>query len=226
MKDAPVRLILEKGYEAVTVQDIIDRADVGRSTFYAHFVDKDELRLEFFRNPGVPTPDVAALRVKGVPCAWSLQMFQHFDAAKRTYRVLVGRQSGARIHDELDRVLDRLAREELQFQMAWRGDPKRVGLVTRFLVSAFIGLLTWWLEENVAPTEVDKLFRTLVLPGVAVVLDEPSFNRAQKPLRKENTVRWSITAKRIAAHKGSGPGRRCSACWSRSQASRRRAGDR
>lgn len=182
--------------------------------------------LEFFRNPGVPTPDVAALRVKGVPCAWSLQMFQHFDAAKRTYRVLVGRQSGARIHDELDRVLDRLVREELQFQMAWRGDPKRVGLVTRFLVSAFIGLLTWWLEENVAPTEVDKLFRTLVLPGVAVVLDEPSFNRAQKPLRKENTVRCSITAKRIAAHKGSGPGRRCSACWSRSQASRRRAGDR
>lgn len=44
VKDAPVRLILEKGYEAVTVQDIIDRADVGRSTFYAHFVDKDELR--------------------------------------------------------------------------------------------------------------------------------------------------------------------------------------
>jgi AcrR family transcriptional regulator len=29
VKDAPVRLILEKGYEAVTVQDIIDRADVG-----------------------------------------------------------------------------------------------------------------------------------------------------------------------------------------------------
>ena len=124
VKDAPVRLILEKGYEAVTVQDIIDRADVGRSTFYAHFFDKDELRLEFFRNPGVPTPDVAALRVKGVPCAWSLQMFQHFDAAKRTYRVLVGRQSGARIHDELDRVLDRLVREELQFQMARRPETR------------------------------------------------------------------------------------------------------
>jgi AcrR family transcriptional regulator len=38
--DALVGLILEKGYEAVTVQDVIDRADVGRSTFYAHFHDK------------------------------------------------------------------------------------------------------------------------------------------------------------------------------------------
>jgi hypothetical protein len=51
-------------------------------------------------------------------------MFQHFDAAKRTYRVLVGRQSGARIHDELDRVLDRLVREELQFQMARRPETR------------------------------------------------------------------------------------------------------
>jgi AcrR family transcriptional regulator len=42
LKEALTDLILEKGYEAVTVQDVIDRADVGRSTFYAHFIDKDD----------------------------------------------------------------------------------------------------------------------------------------------------------------------------------------
>jgi len=45
LQDALIALILEKGYEAVTVQDIIDRADVGRSTFYAHFLDKQQLLL-------------------------------------------------------------------------------------------------------------------------------------------------------------------------------------
>lgn len=43
--NALVDLILEKGYEAVTIQDITGRAKVGRSTFYAHFESKDQLLL-------------------------------------------------------------------------------------------------------------------------------------------------------------------------------------
>ena len=48
MHEALMALIVEKGYEAVTVQDILDRADVGRSTFYAHYRDKDQLLLSGF----------------------------------------------------------------------------------------------------------------------------------------------------------------------------------
>src|SRR6202012_5392571 len=36
-------LIAEKGYPHITVQDILDRADVGRSTFYTHYRDKEDL---------------------------------------------------------------------------------------------------------------------------------------------------------------------------------------
>ena len=48
LQDALIALVLEKGYEAVTIQDIIDRANVGRSTFYAHFLDKQHLFLSGF----------------------------------------------------------------------------------------------------------------------------------------------------------------------------------
>jgi hypothetical protein len=43
LADALKQLILEKGYDAVTIQDIIDRANVGRSTFYMHYENKDQL---------------------------------------------------------------------------------------------------------------------------------------------------------------------------------------
>lgn len=45
LTDALVQLVLEKGYEHVAVQDILDRANVGRSTFYSHFENKEQLLL-------------------------------------------------------------------------------------------------------------------------------------------------------------------------------------
>jgi len=43
ISDAFVELLLEKGYEAMSIRDVIERANVGRSTFYSHFKDKEEL---------------------------------------------------------------------------------------------------------------------------------------------------------------------------------------
>src|SRR3974390_1680807 len=49
-QNAHVELILKKGYEAMTVQDICDTANVGRSTFYAHYTGKDDLRRKSFEH--------------------------------------------------------------------------------------------------------------------------------------------------------------------------------
>jgi len=45
LADAFKHLLLEKGYDAITIQDIIDRANVGRSTFYAHYESKEQLLI-------------------------------------------------------------------------------------------------------------------------------------------------------------------------------------
>src|SRR5690349_22765699 len=49
LEEACIALILEKGYEAVTIQDILDRANVGRSTFYVHYRDKEDLLMSRFQ---------------------------------------------------------------------------------------------------------------------------------------------------------------------------------
>ena len=64
LKEALTDLILEKGYEGVTVQDVIDRADVGRSTFYAHFVDKDGLLMAILAIEVPLTSSVSCYRIR------------------------------------------------------------------------------------------------------------------------------------------------------------------
>lgn len=43
LREALIALVLERGWERTTVQDVCDRADVGCSTFYLHFQSKEKL---------------------------------------------------------------------------------------------------------------------------------------------------------------------------------------
>lgn len=174
LKDALTDLILERGYEAVTVQDIIDRADIGRSTFYAHFIDKDDLLMAILSDLQARGPDTSSWRADDPAFGWTLELFRHFGAAKRLFKALTSSQSGALARGETTRWLEDLARAELsRLRAPRRLDPTRLETVVRFLVGTFIGFMDWWMrEENEQlPVEtVDRAFRSLVLPGVANVL--------------------------------------------------------
>lgn len=165
--DALLTLIIERGYEALTVQDILDRADVGRSTFYTHFRDKDDLlhaafgrlrRVLALAAAGTSPPDLAAL---------SLSLFQHTATHRTLYQAMVGRPSGAL----LTRTLHTLLSEHVQAHLVERGPDLRVPaeVAVPYYVSALIGLLTWWLDapRGYSPEEMDVMFRQLVWPALA-----------------------------------------------------------
>lgn len=175
LKHALTDLILEKGYEAVTVQDVIDRADVGRSTFYAHFIDKDDLLMAIFADLEEPGPDIARWKPDDPAFGWTLELFRHFGSGKRLFKAVAGSQSGALARRETTQWLEKLAHAELsRLKSARKLDPFRLQTVVSFLVGTFIGFMDWWVrEENERlPAEtVDHAFRSLVLPGVANVLE-------------------------------------------------------
>jgi AcrR family transcriptional regulator len=174
LKEALTDLILDKGYEAVTVQDVIDRADVGRSTFYAHFVDKDDLLMAILADLEVPGPDTSRWTPDDPAFGWTLELFRHFGSGKRLFRAVAGGQSGALARRETTRRLEDLARTELSRLQAGRKlDAFRLETVVRFLVGTFIGFMDWWMREeneHLPAEQVDHAFRSLVLPGIANVL--------------------------------------------------------
>ena len=102
LKEALTDLILEKGYESVTVQDVIDRADVGRSTFYAHFVDKDDLLMAILADLEMPGLDPTSWKPDDPAFGWTLALFRHFGSGKRLFKAVAGGQSGslARARDD------------------------------------------------------------------------------------------------------------------------------
>lgn len=173
LQDALIALILEKGYEAITVQDVIDRADVGRSTFYAHFVDKEALLLsqfehlqaDFERHFEANAADVTSAD----PLDFSGVMFQHAQRYRRVYQAVVGRHSGQLMQRHLEKYLTARVKKRVERLVA-DGQRQAVppDILTHHLVSAFMALMIWWLDHDLPypPERMDQIYRHLIRGGI------------------------------------------------------------
>jgi AcrR family transcriptional regulator len=172
---ALISLILEKGYERVTVRDIIDRADIGRSTFYAHFRDKEDLLLAGFeevRRLFEPPGSSASSTTTGPARAYlepSARLFEHFSEYRTVWRAMAGKQGGTLVRRHLHELLSGIVRDQLQ-PRAPSGQQTQVplGVVVEFTVGALLGLGIWWLDEDkpYSPEEMDIFFTQLTEPGI------------------------------------------------------------
>ena len=173
-------LILEKGYDRVTVQDVIDRADVGRATFYAHFRDKDdllmsgfeEMRLSLRQQLAAPprTEDTRAHDGLGFTRA----LFEHAAGHRREYRAQVGSRSGGAILEAVHKELTSHVRAQLDQALARRRVKPvvPVEIVTHYVVSALLALLTWWLDDDLPYTaeQMAQMFEQLTAPALNAAL--------------------------------------------------------
>src|SRR5713101_2891065 len=119
LHQALIALILRKGYDAITVQEIIDEADVGCATFYAHYRGKEDLlrggfealRAELKAAQGTAPSKRGAAQDR--PLKFSLAMFEHACAYRDVYRAMVGGRGGVVASHEIRRVLSEIVKEEL-----------------------------------------------------------------------------------------------------------------
>ncbi|MCR8843632.1 TetR/AcrR family transcriptional regulator [Paenibacillus sp. SC116] len=174
LNEALLDLLIEKGYEAVTIQDLIDRANIGRSTFYFHFADKEELLKDNVDQLQVYLREQFAMResdtsIEDFRFGFSLALLQHVQSHKMIYRATIGKQSGAQVLYHMRRMVTDLAREEIVGLVSSNNHamiPQEVA--TEFTVNTLITLISWWMEQKkpCSAKEVDKMFHQLVLRGI------------------------------------------------------------
>lgn len=181
LHQALMSLITEKKYELITVQEALDRADVGRSTFYTHFRDKDELIVEGFQHfknrlasaqaSSAAAPNKSYQRIIG----FSLAMFEHVSEYRRVLRALLDSNGETVVRRHLHSALVGVIQPEVKAQLRERLSehcPVSPELLTQFLVSTYLSVLTWWLNSKnpLPPKAIDAAYRQLVLPCLASIV--------------------------------------------------------
>src|SRR5712692_6077852 len=159
---ALVTLIQEKPIDDVTVQEVLDRASVGRSTFYLHYRDKEDLLLSQFEKFLEMMSTALSIRKEEshrvVPVA---ELFAHIGSQKRVYRALA---DSGRLNDFFDLAEGYFARGIEQRLREYGRLPKmqhRELAARAFALSgSLLSLLRWWMDRDPkeSPAAIDKLF--------------------------------------------------------------------
>ncbi|WP_432991105.1 TetR family transcriptional regulator [Dactylosporangium sp. CA-233914] len=181
--EALLELIVEQGYERTTVQDVLDRADVGRSTFYAHFRDKDALLMASFEEMAERLRADLAAMAPGVPPEPGqpvLGLFTHAFRNQRVYTALCGRRGGPAFRRHLHDLVAGLLREHLAPHLAAARADLPLDVVVEFATGAAVGLLVWWVDDDfrLPPHRMASMYQRLAAPGISGVLSTGSSSPA------------------------------------------------
>ncbi|HME91452.1 MAG TPA: TetR/AcrR family transcriptional regulator [Myxococcaceae bacterium] len=173
--DALVELIQEKPFKGITVQDVLDRARISRSTFYLHYRDKNDLFLsdveEFFESiatmlsrRGDQLDRVAPVR----------ELFAHLAEMRRFHAALV---ASGKMHDVLALAQGHFARgiEQRLTELARAREitSERRTAIAQVLAGGLLSLLSWWIDrgKRASPEQMDHMYHQMVWTGV-----NPSLN--------------------------------------------------
>lgn len=176
LSDAFAALIVEKGYDEVSIQDILDRANVGRSTFYAHYENKEQLLLfghEHLRN---------LVWKEGATQIDFLSFYRHLvDMNALAVKLLSSAKSAEVVTTSLRNILDYSISQLYQFLGAETALPMN-RMRTEAAAAALVQLMTSWLQNKMpcSPEEMAAesaaLLERIVLsvaPGSAAQLAPP-----------------------------------------------------
>lgn len=159
LRDALMGLMVDIGWDAIEVQLLCERANIGRSTFYQHYPNKEALLNANFSNlrdgllNGAISQDNSLKEM-----SFLSGLLDHVHEAQEVFRALLGRRSGHYVQDRFKELLLELFEKEF---LAAKTPKWQISARTHFLAGALFELLVWWLGNNRPhkPAEIEMLFR-------------------------------------------------------------------
>jgi len=169
--DALIALMQEKPFDTITVQEVLDRAHVSRSTFYTHYSDKDDLLMsdaeEFFEAISMALSAHGDKSERVFPVK---EFFSHLADVQPFFKALV--KSG-KFQENMELARGHFARGiERRLSELPRSKTipaNELPAIAFTHAGALLSLLTWWLDRGMRepPAEMDELFHRMVWNGVS-----------------------------------------------------------
>ncbi|MGB9521705.1 MAG: TetR/AcrR family transcriptional regulator [Anaerolineales bacterium] len=180
LREAFVALLLEKDFDTISIQEITDRANLGRATFYLHYRSKEELLtecIEFLVEDFIQRMQVFP------PEKWSfteiaplVAVFVYARQQNELYRVLMRGSAGIIASRRLHELIVEHS------QQTWQNQLKEIQLLPKlpldfmsnYFAGSLLALVFWWLESGstYSEEEMAKMFRQIYLYGQANMLYE------------------------------------------------------
>ncbi len=173
LRQALLSLMLERGYDSLSVQDITDRANLGRATFYLHYQDKGDLLVECMES--LAEEFVSQLQSQPTQY-WSLeagapieQIFLYASQQAALYRVVMSSQGGVRVSRHLHELIAHSIQDLISHAIVERGLTPQLPLqfISNYYAGSLLSLVFWWLEAGMPypSDEMARMFRHISWSG-------------------------------------------------------------
>lgn len=191
LRKALMELIGEKGYDTISVEEITQRANLGRATFYLHYKDKEDLLVDEFSelanerahtlseipfSAWLPDYENQEHTIENRPTEPFLMVFQHVANHADIYRILLQNEKSDRILERIRKIVAQSITEFMQKKI--ENDPipilfeVPIELLAAYFSGALLSCVDWWLEQGASysPEEMTRMFQRLFFPGARKIL--------------------------------------------------------
>ena len=167
-------LLTRKNYSSITVQEIIDEANVGRTTFYAHFETKDSLLQQmcddlfdhvFADRPGAETTHDFSLSEGDMRTIVTHILYHLGENGKSLSRLLTGESSEVFMQC-FRKYLDQLIRNFLLSEVRHENRQVSREFLQNHVTGSFVNMVQWWFATGMkqTPEELAASYMAVIEP--------------------------------------------------------------
>ena len=164
LQQALIELILEKGYDAITIRDITERAHVGYATFFRHYDSKDALLADAFEDSIAELEGLLQSLGGGTPEEEGQLIFSHIAKNYELYQVFLRGEGTQMLVDQVQRE----AVKELVMRYARYTPAIPAAILANHVVASIIALIKWWLRNDMPfdPPQMGVFYAQLIIAPI------------------------------------------------------------